>query len=409
MEKTDKLTKAISLLLFLAVLSYIGVYIWRSVSNPIQTAGAITVTVRESATLSGIVVRDEQVVLSTAPYIDITAKDGRRISNGQALAVSYQSEDALARMGRVRELELEIARMETLLSEMSSAQDLTTRDRTVKNAVLGLTSAIARNDLSDLDIASLNLRSLVFDNTNSSVSYEALGALKLELSGLKSIAAADTIPILASASGIFSSVLDGFEHLSPKNLTGLSPTAVHNLTQDRRDVDDGAIGKLIKSSTWYFVAVANSADIWTSDNTSRLEEGTSTFLEFGRYYSADISANVVSIGSDADGECVVVFSCSEALADILAVRQTSAEVIYAEYTGIRVPSKAIHSELDADGETVNYVYVMTSLLAERKNIEIIYTADDFVLVRQTGESGSLRSGNEIIVSAKDLKHGKLMY
>ena len=409
MEKTDKLTKAISLLLFLAALSYIGIYIWRSVSNPVQTADAITLTVRESAALSGIVVRDEQVVLSAAPYIDVTAKDGKRISSGQAIAVSYQSEDALVRMGRLRELELEISRMETLLSEMSSAQDLTTRDKTVKNAVLSLSTAIAQNDLSDLDIVSLNLRSLIFDNSNSTVSYEALGNLKLELSGLKSIAAADTIPITASVSGIFSSILDGFEHLAIKNLAELSPTAVHNLTQDRRDVDDAAIGKLIKSSTWYFVAVADSSDIWTSDGSSRLEEGTGALLEFGRYYNTDISANVVSVGEDADGECVVVFSCSEALAEILAVRQTSAEVIYAEYTGVRVPIKAIHSEPDEDGNTVNYVYVMTGLLAERKNVEIIYTADDFVLVRQTGESGSLRSGNEIIVSAKDLKHGKLMY
>jgi len=409
MEKTDKLTKAISLLLFLAALSYIGIYIWRSVSNPVQTADAITLTVRESAALSGIVVRDEQVVLSAAPYIDVTAKDGKRISSGQAIAVSYQSEDALVRMGRLRELELEISRMETLLSEMSSAQDLTTRDKTVKNAVLSLSTAIAQNDLSDLDIVSLNLRSLIFDNSNSTVSYEALGNLKLELSGLKSIAAADTIPITASVSGIFSSILDGFEHLAIKNLAELSPTAVHNLTQDRRDVDDAAIGKLIKSSTWYFVAVADSSDIWTSDGSSRLEEGTGALLEFGRYYNTDISANVVSVGEDADGECIVVFSCSEALAEILAVRQTSAEVIYAEYTGVRVPIKAIHSEPDEDGNTVNYVYVMTGLLAERKNVEIIYTADDFVLVRQTGESGSLRSGNEIIVSAKDLKHGKLMY
>ena len=408
MEKTDKLTKAISLLLFLAVLSYIGIYIWRSASNPVQTADAITVTVRESATLSGIVVRDEQVILSTAPYIDITAKDGKRISSGQTLAVSYQNEDALARMGRVRELELEISRMELLLSEMSSAQDLTTRDRTVKNAVMGLASAVARGDLSDLDVVSLNLRSLIFDSTNSSVSYEALGNLKLELSGLKSIAAADTIPISASASGIFSSVLDGFEHLNTKDMADLSPASVHNLAHDRRDVDDAAIGKLIKSSTWYFVAVADSSDIWTSEDESRLETGTDTFLEFGRYYNTDISANIISIGSDSDGECVVVFSCSEALAEILAVRQTSAEVIYAEHTGVRVPAKAIHSELDAQGNTVNYVYVMTGLLAERKNIEIIYTSDDFVLVRQTGDSGSLRNGNEIIVSAKNLYDGKLM-
>lgn len=420
MDKPDKVTKAISVLLFIAMICYIGVYIWQSVSDPVQTAMAITVTVRESAPLSGIVIRDEQMITSRAAYIDVTAGEGKRVSKGDPLAVSYQSEAALARAGRIRELELEIARMETLLSGMSTAQDLTTRDAAVRSSILSLSAAIARHDLSELDSSSLNLRSLVFDAPDSSVSYEALGELKFELNGLYTSSSADTVSILAENAGVFSSILDGYEHLTAEGLASMTPDGVQALMQDRREVDESAIGKLVCSSTWYYAAVADSSDIWMEDGALRLKFGSAAALEFGRYYNTDISAKVVSVGPDTGGKCVVIFSCGEALAGTLAMRQASAEVIYAEHTGIRVPREGLHSETDENGETVYFVYTLTALQAERKDVDIVYEGEDFVLVQppndaenEAGQAALLegrfiRDGNDIIVNAKDIYDGKVM-
>ena len=66
--------------------------------------------------------------------------------------------------------------------------------------------------------------------------------------------------------------------------------------------------------------------------------------------------------------CVVymVFACNNALADTLAMRKATADVVYSEHTGLRVPLKAVH--MDDDGQT--FVYVVTAAQLEKKTIEI---------------------------------------
>lgn len=404
MEKTDKVTKIISVFLFAALLCYLGVYLIRSVTDPVRTAMAVTVTVRESATLSGIVIRNEQVITSDAAYIDVTAQEGKRISAGETLAVSYDSESALERANRIRELELEIRRGEALLSGLNTAEDLTTRDSAVRSAVLGLSAAVARGDLSQLDSSSLSLRSLVFDSDSAAITEQELYDLKFELNGLYASSTSDTVAHYASGSGIYSSILDGYEHLTPGGLDAMSPSQLQACMQDRQEPAAGAIGKLISSSTWYYAAIADTDTVWEENGNCLLKLGGRAYLEFGRYYNTDITAEVVSVSRDVDGQCVVVFACSEALADTLAMRQVSAEVIYAEHTGIRVPTEAIHR--DEDGTA--YVYTMTGIQAERKNIEISYEGSDFCLVEPSGDADTLRDGNDIIISGKDLYDGKVM-
>lgn len=408
MEKADKVTKTISLLLFIAMICYIGVYVLQSLVNPTQTVAAITITVRDCIPLTGIVIRDELVVTNSAAYIDVVAQEGKRVSKGDAIAISYQSETALERATKIRELELEIARVETLLSGLSTAQDLTTRDTAVRSAVLALSAAVSRGDLSELDSKSLSLRSLVFENSGSTATYEELGALKSQLNEMYIGSSSDTSRITAVESGVYSGILDGYEYLTAAGLDSVSPSRVHELMQSKQELPSNAIGKLVLSATWYYVAVADSNDVWLEDGSSRIKFGSNATLEFNRYYNTNISVRVDSVSRDADGECVIVFACNEALADTLAMRQATSEVIYSEHTGIRVPREALYSDTDDEGNPVSFVYTLTATQAERKNVEIIYEAEDFCLVSPASGENSLREGNEIIVGAKDIENGKVM-
>ena len=76
---------------------------------------------------------------------------------------------------------------------------------------------------------------------------------------------------------------------------------------------------------------------------------------------------------DVSGEVAVVFACNNALADTLAMRKATADVVYSEHTGLRVPLKAVH--MDDDGQT--FVY-------------------------------ALRAGNDIVVSGKGLSDGRVI-
>ena len=105
-----------------------------------------------------------------------------------------------------------------------------------------------------------------------------------------------------------------------------------------------------------------------------------------------------------NGQQVVVFSCADALTSTLSIRQATAEIITAQYSGLRVPTEAIYT--DEDG--TKYVYTMTGLQAERKDIELVYTGDAYCIVKAAGGASALRDGNQVIITQDELYDGKVM-
>ena len=396
MKRTNTVINITAILLFCAVLTYTGLYVLRSVRNDYQTAPAVNVTVSDGLYASGIIVRDETLITCRDTYVDLNIDDGQHISAGSVLAVSYSSDTALGRANRVRELELEIARIRTILNEQSAERDLTIRDTAARDALFELAAALGRGDLSDLDDLSLSLRSHVFDS-GSDATHSRLSELEFELSGLQSSSTSDTKQILADAPGTFSSVLDGFEDLKADDIKGISPKELASLMKEERSASEKAIGKLVTSYSWYLASIMDEND------AKKLSVGSTVSLQLQRNYVGTIPASVDNIGRPINGECTVIFSCSSALADTLPLRQVSAEIVLSEHTGLRVPLKALYT--DEDG--TNYVYTLTGIQAEKKPVSVIYEDEEFVLVTSEGDN-ALREGNDIIMSSQELYDGKIM-
>ena len=397
MKRTDKVTTAIALLLFIAFAAYLGVYTYRALSDKTVTADASLTSVTVGCNASGIVVRSETVLESGELYLDVTAANGARVSRGGAIATAMSSDAGLQRAARMHELELEISRISAALGA-GSADDLTTRDASLRKALLSLTASVADSDFSDLDSDCMNLASLVIDNAFSDNASD-LAALRAELESLRSSSSSDTRTLTAEESGIFSTVVDGYEHLSPADLENLTPSALQELIDSRSTVGSAAYGKLITDYNWYFAAAMASAD------AANLTVGRTARLNFGKYCGSPVNAVVRSIGSSEKGSTVVVFRCTSALGDTLPMRTVTAEVIFEEYEGIRVPSQAIRTDSESEG---TYVWVITAMQLERKDVEIIYAGDGFCLVSRGSASDSLREGNTLVVSGTDLYEGKLM-
>ncbi len=396
MKRTDTVTIIIALVLFLAVAAYAGVYAYGALTDQTVTAEAAVTSVTAEGTASGIVVRSESVLQSAEPYIDISVPDGTKVAAGETIATAMSSQTGLERAARIHELELEIARVSAAVDGISSARDLTARDAQLRSAVLELAGCVARRELDRLDAAALNLRCLTFDESESS--QAELDALQTELSSLRSSSSSDTSFLTASFSGVFSTAVDGYEHLGPEDLQDLTPDGVMGLVESRGESPDGAYGKLVTDYRWYFAAVMPDAD------AANLTVGGYANLDFGRYYGSGVSALVQSISPGHNGSTAVVFMCDTALADTLAMREVSASVVFDEYDGIRVPSQALHE--DENGR--EYVWVITAMQLERKEVTVIYSGDDFCVVEREAAPNALREGNEIVVSGSDLYEGKLM-
>lgn len=381
------------------MVAYLGVSLWNSTRNTLVTSPAIKATINETSVIHGLAVRDELLISSDKLYVSASAEDGKLLARGDVIAVAMDSEAAMERESRRLELTNEIAHMELLLSGLSSPEDLTKRDTAIRSARNALSAAVSTGNTGSLSAACVELASLIFKDSTASISESDLRALKAELASIENSHYADSEYIVASSTGLFSTILDGYEHISSADLTDLTPAYIQELIAGRAAIADGTVGKLITSTRWYFAAVMDDED------AQGLTEGGYVTVSFSRRFGGDVRMRVDSISTASGGERAVLFSTLDAMAATLPMRDAEAEIVIASYTGIRVPSKALHYD-EENGRS--YVYVVAASQVEKKYVETVYHSGDYFLVKIESNAYALREGNEIIVSGKDLYDGKII-
>lgn len=203
----------------------------------------------------------------------------------------------------------------------------------MRSAILQLNAAVSAGSTSELDDICLDLSSLLFGSATGTVSQGDLDALNAELHQLEN-AGAGRGSITAPAAGLFTSTTDGYESLTPDMLENLTPDGVDALERTTPATPANAIGKLVTAKKWYFASVMNKAD------ADRLNLGGSAALNFPQHYNSTVSAIVLSKSEpDDSGKVAVVFACNAALADTLAMRKATADVVYSEHTACACRSR----------------------------------------------------------------------
>lgn len=390
------LGKIIMTLLVILLSLYIAIPVVRQVATRYETEPVTYITVTESGTTTGMIVRSETLVRADQPYVSLLVDNAEEVAANSALAVAVRSPEGLDVAHRTKEVETEIAYLRSLMSRLSAVSDNARQESAVRTAVYRLADAAAREDAASLDSAGATLSTLLRGG-DPAESQEELDSLQRELEELRGSLGANDY-LYAPAAGVFSQEVDGWEALSPEVLSGISPEGVEQLRDQHDEVAGDVLGKIVTDHAWYYAAVMEEKD------ADRLRVGDVTSLDFGYRSSRTVRATVRSISpTDRNGRVAVVFRCTSALAETLSLRQAEAEVVFQTYSGLRVPRRAVHVE---DEKTV--VYTVSAGQMERKTVEILYTGDDFYLVAAGNEGGSLRAGNELIVAGKNLKDGNVV-
>ena len=386
MRRSDLYIKLITAVLFVAVVSYIGVYLYNAIINTYMTTPAVSFSIEESCGVQGYIVRTETVLAETGATILPVVSDGEKVASGQAVAVEYTSREALEIASELRDLKLRVAQLEAADSTIESL---------CYKSILDLSTAVHSGNLSRLSELTLNIESYIF---SSGAAREAgLPALLERLEYLEG-RASGVRTVYAPASGVFSQVIDGFESIRPGALSDISPADLEELFRIPSTVT--SVGKLVTEFRWYFATVMDAAD------AARLSVGRAISVQFSGTYDDQAEMLVESVGRSVDERCVVVFSSDRRVHEIAPLRFVRADIVFDTVSGIRVPKEAIH--LDDDNVTT-FVYLETGVRAERVDVEIILDAGDSYLVRDGAESGApLREGSIIIVKANGLFDGKVV-
>ena len=375
MNRTKKEFDALSLMSFAmlaALVLYLGVYMINRVRNPVQTALVVSASMTDSTTLSGLVLRDETVLTTEDEYVNVTVEDGEKIAAGQSVAVSFADEQSLERSNYLSVLEQEIADVEEALSDTADTSS-GNRDSAISSAVYDLSESMCTGNYSAASTQADALQSLLFRTDTTDATEEYLRQLQSEYAQAEAGAQAEMTSITVDEAGTFSAVLDGFENVTPELIRELTPDGLREVITGDRTIDENAVGKLITSYYWYYAAILPQED------ASRLVEGMTVKLSFGRYYGDTLTATVEYVGFAENHEQVVLFRMDKGFMDMMTVRSVTAELIYSEYEGMRVPLKALYRyyacyvpEADADnlsaGDTVTLTLGGESYAAVVSNV-----------------------------------------
>ena len=397
--KSSPAFKILSGVVLAAVVLYFGVQIYRYYTNPFSTTLTYQATSEDSIPMTGWLVREEETFHSDAATVTHTLDEGERVGANRTMAMAYDNDQALETVTRIRNLELQLQQLEFALSSYLDADAAMKLDSSITGRILTLRQNLSGGDYSAVAGDVSALKAAVLKSSHSYTSAEEVQAsitdVKQQLDSLRgSLTGAQAI--LAPRSGTYSSVCDGYESvLTPAFLNGLVPSALDQLSAAR---NDGNVGKLIYGDTWYYAAAVDA------DAAGRLRAGQAAELRLAKGMTQDAPVQVVSVSREEDGRVAVVLSCDEYLAQTTQLRHQSAELILHSYTGLRIPSTALR--LNADGETG--VYCVVGVSARFKPVTVVYQGDGYTLVRpaQNAEgSAILRSGDEVIVTAKALENG----
>jgi hypothetical protein len=392
MLRSDFVMKLMSAVLFVAIAAYIGLYIFKAADKQLATTPAIRYTLEESGSAEGYIVREETLLAGTPDTVTLLTAEGKKVGAGQTIAVYYEGETALARASEIRALQLEIKEAESELESTAAVRTLDTNA-----CILALSDAVSHRSFSDLQDLTFSVRYRVFTGKSEKVTDTDLSVLKGRLTQLLE-ENAGVKTVYSPMSGIFSSVVDGYEALKPDALTDMTPSSLKALFSGAQP-EKNVLGKLITGIKWYYAAVMNA------DDADKLSGKDIAVMQFTKTFNEKLEMKVESIGAEENGKVVVVFSSRQGISDIAALRTLTAEVAFDSMSGLLVPKEAVHTE--PDGKT--YIYLLTVLQAEKVYVEIISQDGSDYIVKDGAVNGTvLREGSEIIVKGNDLYDGKVV-
>ena len=392
--------KLISGLLFAAFALYCVFNLYNTLDDTLQTTPAASVAVLESTVARGYIAREEQLVAGDYGLVVPELQNGVRAASGQAIAVGYSAGADTRSVAEARDLRARILSLTAVAATTPAA-----RSAQSTNTAEKLAASVLRGDFMAQRDYAIELESLVMSAQNADDVRAEISVLQTELDSLTRSSLSGKA-VYAPVSGIFAADYDGWEGIAPSDMLGNVPSGLDALFSYSSAQSGSA--RLVTGTRWGLALVL------PDEYAQRLLDTTYVNVRLTTPYSAEFEMRIEEIGRSENGERVVTLSCSSGISTVLDARTVTAEVMFGEISGIRVPKAAVHLEPNANGDLLTYVYIAESQMARRVRVEILREFGDSFLVKgevsgtTAGSSSNLREGVEIITKANGLYDGKVI-
>lgn len=398
-------------LAFVLVSSFIVIYFAFEVFSVFistqETEPAVKVSVNDSFNAVGWFFRDEIVVeQQQGQAVKHVVYSGERVQKSATLAAVYSDEQSLAISRQIEPIQNQIKMLNNVLQSSNDEADSAKMDQLITLSLQQMTEQVRSGSGSSLSstVDSLRMMSLrrEVSNVDSAAITAERDALVAKVNDLDAQLSGSTRELMASDSGYFSDIIDGYEStLTPAALKNLDMTKFHELTSKKTKSSNNpaaAMGKIIRGFSWYLVSEipAHEAD--------RLQKGQNleiNFVQVAQMASVSVYDIVKERGNDT---ALIVLEGTNFSSEIVSMREQPIEIIVARYDGLRVPKQAVRMRDNEIG-----VFILSGSVEKFKRINKLYETDDYYVVEQSAtDVGALVAKDQIIVRGKNLQNNTVV-
>lgn len=399
--------KGSSVLKFFAVLIVVVfvVHQWFSaVYKPIVTESAVYYTAVDGFKITGLIIRNETEVKSKKDGVmHFVTEDGSRVAKGGTIANIYENESASITVTQIASIKEKIKDLEDILSYNDvAAANLDIINSRVKNSLNEFVFSSSNGDFSSAYSVSQDLLSAI-NRKQAALGVETdfnaqLKTLKKKQKELSSDLPSIKGRITAENSGYFVSKIDGYENiLTTKDLNKITPEFLSDISP--KQPKKGVIGKIVSDYEWYIAAQVKVSD------SLKYKEGEELKLLTSVKSSPELLVTVKKINvSTKSDDAVILFACNQMNNELASMRSGPMTVVKTEYSGLRIPRKALRVV-----DSVRGVYVVNGMQISFVPINIIYSTESYIVCeKQTDNDNVLKLYDSVVVKGKQLYDGKII-
>ena len=428
---SPRLKKAVTSILALLLLAFVGYQIFRTHYLPIRTETAVYFTASDSVQTSVVALRRETVLSSPAQgAVDYVAETGGKVSKGGTVARIYASEAQISAQHQAEEIEKIVKQLKSLQQPGNVYSfNVDAANGRICGKLTEILSDIRSGDTASAGDKQSSLLELLNEKqigTGQVKNFSSrISTLEAQRKTLAQQAGSPTGSVVSPVSGYFVQSTDGLENAYDiSQVDSITCSDVKRLQARKETPVSGAAGKIDRDFNWYLVCNVSGEQLTVFQQYGA---GSSLTIRFPFVSGTTVSAEVEAVNPSSDGgEAAVVLLCKDMSSELAGIRHETADLMFGRYTGLRVSQKAIHYAVaqktvrDAKGKKstvkkeVEGVYVRYGNQLSFRQIVPKFSTDSYVICDANPDADSLytsetvKYSDEVVVEGTDLYDGKVV-
>ena len=299
-KQGDLYLKIVSIVLAGIVVAYLVLSVlFGSGGSSYTLETAVRCEAGDGQTVSGFVVREEEIITASQPVVVCALTEGERVGSGQRVADGYQTSAAREKRDRLTALQEQLSQLRYAASG-TAGEDTTQTDDAIEKALGELATLTARRDLTEADDVMSELQPLVLRRSvtaDDAARMEGrIAELESQISALSAETEQSAEAVTVESAGYFSEQTDGLERvLTPESVLQMKPSELRAAAQHASAVPGNAVGRLITGQKWYFAAEIPEA------RAEQTAAGETLTVSFGLEKLSQIRMQVEAISEAEDG------------------------------------------------------------------------------------------------------------